>query len=404
MAGIYIHIPFCKQACSYCNFHFTTSLRRKNELVAALLSEIDFRKDYLSGEPVETVYLGGGTPSLLQEEGLILLVEKIKKTFSLKESTEITIEANPDDTSDAKVKEWAEAGINRLSLGIQSFFDEDLKWMNRAHNSEQANKSLQSSIKYFDNITIDFIYGTPLLTIEKWKANIEKALFYNIPHLSCYALTVEPKTPLYKNIRDKQTIDVDPDRQSEQFLLLMQWMEDAGFEHYEISNFARPEFRSRHNSSYWKREKYLGIGPSAHSFDGTTRQWNVANNNIYIDSINKGIVPYEKEILTPVQQLNEYIMTSLRTMEGLGLKNVDDDAAKNKLLKASKKFIERKLMIEEKNYLKLTKDGKLLADGIAADLFFKNSQLFIFSFGERFSCLLFEIFKSLRYYQTKYHE
>ena len=370
MAGIYIHIPFCKQACSYCNFHFTTSLRRKNELVAALLSEIDFRKDYLSGEPVETVYLGGGTPSLLQEEGLILLVEKIKKTFSLKESTEITIEANPDDTSDAKVKEWAEAGINRLSLGIQSFFDEDLKWMNRAHNSEQANKSLQSSIKYFDNITIDFIYGTPLLTIEKWKANIEKALFYNIPHLSCYALTVEPKTPLYKNIRDKQTIDVDPDRQSEQFLLLMQWMEDAGFEHYEISNFARPEFRSRHNSSYWKREKYLGIGPSAHSFDGTTRQWNVANNNIYIDSINKGIVPYEKEILTPVQQLNEYIMTSLRTMEGLGLKNVDDDAAKNKLLKASKKFIERKLMIEEKNYLKLTKDGKLLADGIAADLFF----------------------------------
>jgi oxygen-independent coproporphyrinogen-3 oxidase len=369
LAGIYIHIPFCKQACSYCNFHFTTSLQRKNELIAALLSEIELRKDYLAGEKIETIYFGGGTPSLLKNEEFALLIEKIKETFSLIKNAEITIEANPDDINDDKLKEWVEAGINRLSIGIQSFFDEDLKWMKRAHDSKQANRSLQSAIKYFGNITIDLIYGTPSLTNEKWKANVKKAFFYNIPHLSCYALTVEPKTSLYKSINEKKTDNINPDKQSEQFLLLMQWMEEAGFEHYEISNFARLGFRSRHNSSYWKREKYLGIGPSAHSFDGTSRQWNIANNSNYIYSINKEIVPFEKEILTSVQKLNEYIMTSLRTMEGLDLKKLDNEAG-NIVQKGSQKFIERKLMIEEKNYLKLTREGKLLADGIAADLFF----------------------------------
>lgn len=369
LAGIYIHIPFCKQACSYCNFHFTTSLRRKNDLAAALLSEIELRKDYLAGEQIETVYLGGGTPSLLENGELTLLIEKITETFSVVKDAELTIEANPDDINDDRLKKWMEAGINRLSIGIQSFFDEDLAWMKRVHNSEQANKSLQSAIKYFENITIDLIYGTPLLSNDKWKANIEKAFAYNIPHLSCYALTIEPKTPLYKSIIQKKTDDVNPDKQSEQFLLLMQWMEEAGFEHYEISNFARQGFRSRHNSSYWKGEKYLGIGPSAHSFDGTSRQWNVANNNHYIDSIHKGTVPFEKEILTSVQKLNEYIMTSLRTMEGLDLATLDSETG-NQLQKNSQKFVERKLMIEEKNYLKLTSEGKLLADGIAADLFF----------------------------------
>jgi oxygen-independent coproporphyrinogen-3 oxidase len=371
LAGIYIHIPFCKQACSYCNFHFTTSLRRKNELVAALLSEMELRKDYLKGEPVETIYFGGGTPSLLPTRDHEALIEKALSTFKISPNTEITLETNPDDISEEKLMDWKEAGINRLSIGIQSFFEEDLKWMNRAHNAEQAMDSLRAAVKHFNNITVDLIYGTPLLTNEKWKKNIDKVIVEGVVHLSCYALTVELKTPLYKLIKEQKTADIDPDKQSEQFLLLMQWMEEAGYEHYEISNFAKPGFISRHNSSYWQGKKYLGIGPSAHSFDGASRQWNISNNNIYIDSIEKGIIPYEKEILTPIQKLNEYIMTSLRTMEGLDLDQVEDTIG-HQLRTVSRKFIERGLMGEEKGHLKLTKEGKLLADGIASELFFEE--------------------------------
>jgi oxygen-independent coproporphyrinogen-3 oxidase len=371
LAGIYIHIPFCKQACSYCNFHFATSLRRKNELVAALLSEMELRKDYLKGDPVETIYFGGGTPSLLPTWDHKALIEKAHSTFKISSNTEITLETNPDDISEEKLMDWKEAGINRLSIGIQSFFEEDLKWMNRAHNAEQAMDSLQAAAKHFNNITVDLIYGTPLLTNEKWKKNIDKVIVEGVVHLSCYALTVELKTPLYKLIKEQKTADIDPDKQSEQFLLLMQWMEEAGYEHYEISNFAKPGFISRHNSSYWQGKKYLGIGPSAHSFDGASRQWNISNNNIYIDSIEKGIIPYEKEILTPIQKLNEYIMTSLRTMEGLDLDQVEDIIG-HQLRTVSRKFIERGLMGEERGHLKLTKEGKLLADGIASELFFEE--------------------------------
>jgi oxygen-independent coproporphyrinogen-3 oxidase len=371
LAGIYIHIPFCKQACSYCNFHFTTSLRRKNELVAALLSEMELRKDYLKGEPVETIYFGGGTPSLLPARDHEALIEKAHSTFKISPNTEITLETNPDDISEEKLMDWKEAGINRLSIGIQSFFEEDLKWMNRAHNAEQAMDSLRAAVKHFNNITVDLIYGTPLLTNEKWKKNIDKVIVEGVVHLSCYALTVELKTPLYKLIKEQKTADIDPDKQSEQFLLLMQWMEEAGYEHYEISNFAKPGFISKHNSSYWRGKKYLGIGPSAHSFDGASRQWNISNNNIYIDSIEKGIIPYEKEILTPIQKLNEYIMTSLRTMEGLDLDQVEDIIG-HQLRTVSRKFIERGLMDEERGHLKLTKEGKLLADGIASELFFEE--------------------------------
>ena len=369
MAGIYIHIPFCKQACSYCNFHFNTSLRRKNELVAALLSETELRKDYLKSETIETIYFGGGTPSLLSIADCRSLIENIFRNFNVDPNTEITFETNPDDISMEKLAGWKEAGINRLSLGVQSFFDEDLKWMNRAHYAEQALASLNLAINHFNNITIDLIYGTPFLTNEKWEKNVKRAIEFNIPHLSCYALTVEPRTPLYKMIQTHKTPGVDTDKQSEQFMLLMQWMEEAGYEHYEISNFAKPGFRSRHNSSYWQGKTYLGIGPSAHSFNGDSRQWNIPNNNIYIDSIKKGSIPFEKEVLTPTQQLNEYIMTSLRTSEGLDL-NYVGEAASDKLQAASKKFIERNLMIKEQDHLKLTKDGKLFADGIAAELFF----------------------------------
>jgi len=364
MAGIYIHIPFCRQACHYCNFHFATSLHYKNDFIAALLKEIVVQKNYLDKEIVETIYFGGGTPSLLSIEDLVLIVEKIKSVFIVATGAEITLETNPDDIANTKLAGWKEAGINRLSIGIQSFFEEDLKWMNRAHTAQQAIDNLQLASSYFDNITIDLIYGTPQLTNEKWKQNVDTAISLNIPHLSCYALTVEPKTPLDKMIQQHKSEDINPDKQSEQFLLLMQWAEEAGYEHYEISNFAKKGMRSRHNSSYWQGKNYLGLGPSAHSFNGTSRQWNVSNNNNYIASINKGIIPFEKEVLTGTQKLNEYIMTSLRTMEGL-----NTAIAGKELIEKSKKFIEAGLMKLENNSLILTREGKLLADGIAAELF-----------------------------------
>lgn len=402
MSGIYIHIPFCKQACHYCNFHFSTSLRYKNELIAALLKEIEIyssssnpglRPDvigtpspkekengnnYLFAEKrkttpdiIETIYFGGGTPSLCTKDEIASIIEKIKSAFKISRDVEITLEANPDDIIEEKLKDWKDAGINRLSIGVQSFFEEDLQWMNRAHNAKQAVDSLQLAVDSFDNITIDLIYGTPELTNEKWKQNVEKAISLNIAHLSCYALTVEPKTPLDKLIRQHKSEDINPDKQSEQFLLLMQWLEEAGYEHYEISNFAKPGFRSRHNSSYWQGKKYLGIGPSAHSFDGNTRWWNIANNNTYIDSINKGIIPFEKEELTATQKLNETIMISLRTVEGLDLSKVNE-ATSFELQAMSRKYIESGLVKLENNFLRLTREGKLLADGIAADLFFTD--------------------------------
>ncbi len=338
-------------------------------MIAALLSETEFRRDYLAGETVETIYFGGGTPSLLETGEIKQLIRQFQLHFIVDKNAEITLETNPDDINEEKLAGWKEAGVNRLSIGVQSFFDEDLKWMNRAHDGSQAVGSLQSAVRYFDNITIDLIYGTPGLTNEKWKQNVDTVIALNIPHLSCYALTVEPKTPLQKMIEQHKTENVNPDKQSEQFLLLMQWLRDAGYEHYEISNFAKPGWRSRHNSSYWQGKKYLGIGPSAHSFDGSSRQWNVSNNTRYIESISKKIIPFEKEELSPVQQLNEYIMTSLRTMEGLNLQKVDETSAKQ-LLSNSKKYIDSGLMKRENDLLILTREGKLLADGIAADLFF----------------------------------
>jgi putative oxygen-independent coproporphyrinogen III oxidase len=375
LAGIYIHIPFCKQACHYCNFHFTVSLRHKNELIAALLKEMELQQGYLDQETVETIYFGGGTPSLMQIEDLKMQIDKISSLFAVAGNAEITLEANPDDILEEKLKAWKEIGINRLSIGVQSFFEEDLHWMNRTHSAEQAIDNLQLAKEYFDNITIDLIYGTPLLTNEKWKQNVETAINFNLPHLSCYALTVEPKTPLQKMITRGMAENVNPDKQSEQFLLLMQWLEDAGYEHYEISNFAKPGFRSRHNSAYWSRgaddpgKKYLGIGPSAHSFNIYSRQWNISNNQQYIESINKATIPFEKEELSAIQKLNEYIMTSLRTNEGLNAENVEKEAG-DKIMKKAAKYIESGLMRREKNSLVLTKEGKLLADGIAADLFF----------------------------------
>jgi oxygen-independent coproporphyrinogen III oxidase len=371
LSGIYIHIPFCKQACHYCNFHFATSLRYKNEMIDALLKETRLRKDYLDGKTVETIYFGGGTPSLLSTDELSTMIKQLEHSFTIAAAPEITLEANPDDINEQKLLDWKKIGINRLSIGIQSFFEEDLQWMNRAHNARQAIDNLQLARKYFDNITVDLIYGTPQLTNEKWKSNVDTVIDVGIPHISCYALTVEPRTTLQKMIQQHKSENINPDKQSEQFLLLMQWLGDAGYEHYEISNFAKPGWRSRHNSSYWSGKKYLGIGPSAHSFDGATRQWNLANNNLYIQALTEEKIPFEKEELSPVQQLNEYIMTSLRTSEGLKLGQLNANVGKI-LRAAGKKYIESKLMILENDSLILTKEGKLLADGIAADLFFDD--------------------------------
>jgi len=368
LPGIYLHIPFCKQACHYCNFHFVTSLAQKEKLVQALLKEIVLRKDYAGQEKIETIYFGGGTPSLLTTIEIEKILNTIKAVHQVSDETEITFEVNPDDINEGSLITWKNAGINRLSIGVQSFFDEDLLWMNRAHNSSQAVGSLQSAVGTFPNISIDLIYGTPQMTNEKWEYNVRTAIEMGIPHLSCYALTVEEKTPLHKMIRMDQSPNINADKQSEQFLLLMQWMKDAGYEHYEISNFAKPGWRSKHNTSYWLGEKYIGIGPSAHSFNGKERQWNVSNNNIYITSIEKDEIPFEKELLTPEQRTNEYIMTSLRTKEGMDLVKLDK-LNRERITGLSEKYINSGLMKRCENFLVLTDEGKLLADGIASDLF-----------------------------------
>lgn len=373
MAGIYIHIPFCKQACHYCNFHFSTSPRLTNDFLEALLKEIALQKYYVNEEPVETIYFGGGTPSLFSPEQLYKIMEQLHRHFKMAAGAELTLEANPDDILNEKLQAWKQAGINRLSIGIQSFFEEDLRWMNRAHSAVQAINCIPAAQDAgLSNLTIDLIYGVPSLTDARWEQNVQRAIASGIPHLSCYALTVETGTALDNFIRKNKVQPVSPDDQARQFLLLMDWLREAGYEHYEISNFARPGQRSRHNTAYWQGKKYLGLGPSAHSFNGSERQWNVASNTRYIQSLQKGQVPFEKETLTPLQQLNEYTMTSLRTMEGIDLRYVEHRFGENSssLLKEnSRRFIERSLMEGSNDRLQLTKEGKLFADGIASDLF-----------------------------------
>ncbi len=372
MSGIYIHIPFCKKACHYCNFHFSTSLQLQEGFVNALLQEIDLQKSYLS-EPVSTIYFGGGTPSILPSANIKNVISRLQDCFIIEHNAEITLEANPDDITSEKLAEWKAIGINRLSIGIQSFFQKDLEWMNRAHNALQAFECITLAQKAgFNNLTIDLIYGTPTLSDEAWEKNVKTAIVLQIPHLSCYALTVEPKTALEKLIKQKALPDVDTEKQARHFELLMKWMKEAGYKHYEISNFAKPGCRSKHNSSYWQGKSYLGLGPSAHSFNGTSRQWNAANNASYIQSLAKGVVPFEAEKLTTEQQLNEYIMTSLRTIEGISLQKVKQHFGKEKyeyLIRTAWTHLNHEHLVIENDYLKTTTEGKLLADGIAADLF-----------------------------------
>ncbi len=374
MAGIYIHIPFCRKACHYCNFHFSTTLRAKNDFTQALLKEMVLQKDYLNNEEINTVYFGGGTPSLLNRAELLAITQTLQTQFRINSKAEITLEANPDDITLENLALWKEAGINRLSIGIQSFFEQDLLWMNRAHNAQQAMSCIGlAQAGGFNNLSIDLIYGSPTLSDENWEANVKQALALKIPHLSCYALTVEPATALDKMIKLHKKEPVDLEKQAHHFLLLTNWLEDAGYEHYEISNFSLPGFQSKHNRAYWNGAQYLGLGPAAHSFNGSCRQWNIANNALYIQSVNAGIIPFEVEVLTRVQQLNEYIMTALRTSTGISLQHIEDNygiKATAQLQKTSEKYIETKRIKPVLKTLQLTQEGKLFADGIAADLFF----------------------------------
>ena len=378
MAGIYIHIPFCKQACNYCNFHFSTSLQLKDELIAAMIKEIHLVTEKANHssekELCETIYFGGGTPSLLSIKELNNILASLYSKFEIAKDAEITLEANPDDITAEKLQLWKKVGINRLSVGVQSFLDQELVWMNRAHSSADSLRCIDE-IKNagFSDYSIDLIYGSPLLNNQDWLNTIETVINKNIPHISCYALTVEPKTALHKMIAQNKKESVDAEKQAEQFVLLMNQMEQAGYEHYEISNFSKPGMRSKHNSSYWQGKKYYGFGPAAHSYDGIKRKWNVSNNALYIQFLKKNSIPSEEETLTSTQSINEYIMTSLRTIEGLDLEKINSLFGTNyinQLLNASKKYIQSEKIIQQNNRLILTKQGKLFADGIAADLFF----------------------------------
>ena len=378
MAGIYIHIPFCKQACNYCNFHFSTSLQLKDELIAAMIKEIHLvtEKANQSSEKelCETIYFGGGTPSILSIKELNNILASLFSKFEIAKDAEITLEANPDDITAEKLQLWKKVGINRLSIGVQSFLDQELVWMNRAHSSADSLRCIDE-IKNagFSDYSIDLIYGSPLLNNQDWLNTIDTVINKNIPHISCYALTVEPKTALHKMIAQNKKESVDAEKQAEQFVLLMNQMEQAGYEHYEISNFSKPGSRSKHNSSYWQGKKYYGFGPAAHSYDGIKRKWNVSNNALYIQSLKKNSIPSEEETLTSTQSINEYIMTSLRTIEGLDLEKINSLFGTNhvnQLLNASKIYIQSEKIIQQNNRLILTKQGKLFADGIAADLFF----------------------------------
>jgi oxygen-independent coproporphyrinogen-3 oxidase len=385
MSGIYIHIPFCKQACHYCDFHFSTSMKKKEEMVLAIAKELQMRKTEFQNEVVETIYFGGGTPSVLTTEEIEFLISEVYRNYEVAENPEITLEANPDDMTSERIVELSKTPINRLSIGIQSFFEDDLVMMNRAHNSAEAKKCLEEATQYFDNISLDLIYGIPdssqngeqakQMSNEKWKQNIETALSFGIPHISSYALTVEPKTALNKLIQTGKIAKPNDESAQEHFEILVETLEANNFIHYELSNFGKENYFSKNNSAYWLGKKYLGIGPSAHSYDGVSRSWNVSNNSLYLKSIQEDKLPNEIEILSVTDRYNEYIMTGLRTIWGVSLSRIETEFGIEYLTylnKQAQKFLNDDLLSIENNILKPTKKGKFLTDGIASDLFFIN--------------------------------
>ncbi len=374
MAGIYLHIPFCKQACYYCDFHFSTSLKYKTPLLEALAKELVLRKNEIA-EEIQTIYFGGGTPSILNRDEIDFLLHIIVENYPVSASPEITLEANPDDLSKEKLIDLSKTKINRLSIGIQSFFDEDLIYMNRAHSAKEAQESLKYAKQYFSNITIDLIYGVPGLTHERWRDNIQKALDLGIPHLSCYALTVEDKTALAGFIQSGKYQPLNEELANEQFQLLCEILHREGYVHYEISNFGLPGYFSQHNSAYWKGVAYLGIGPSAHSYDSQKRSWNVSNNAKYIKALQEDTLPSEIEELSLTDKMNEKIMIGLRTIWGISLMEFQHEFGKEKLdllLKNASKYINDEVLILKPGALMIAEKGKFYVDGIASDLFFIN--------------------------------
>lgn len=372
MAGIYIHIPFCKRACHYCDFHFSTTFKKRDQLVQALIKEITLRKGELAGTEVQTIYFGGGTPSVLENEQIAAILETVYDTFMVSNNPEITLEANPDDLSGSRLMQLSTTKINRLSIGVQSFYDQDLKWMNRTHSGSQAKQVLQEAITFFPNLTADLIYGIPASTHKHWLSNIQELVSIGVVHVSAYALTVEPRTSLERMIHKGSAVAPDEAHTREQFELLTAALTSNGYVHYELSNFGKPGAFSRHNMGYWKGAPYLGIGPSAHSFNAKQRSWNVANNAIYIMQINKGKIPLEIEHLSDVDRYNELIMTGLRTMWGVSLQQIEKDFEPQFLqymFAAAARYIDLGLLEVANGALRATPSGKFLADGISSDLF-----------------------------------
>lgn len=371
---IYIHIPFCKQKCSYCNFHFSTSLNFKDDMLAAMKKEIFLRKNELQNKSLQSLYFGGGTPSILSADEIKSLIDEVMKHFSFEKDIEVTLEANPDDLDKNFLKGLSGSPVNRLSIGTQSFFEADLKLMNRAHTANEAEDSIKRAQDFgFENLSIDLIYGSPTSNLEIWKENLHKTIALEVPHISSYALTVEPKTALENWISKGKVVSPKEEEQNREFYYLSDFLKDHGFEHYEVSNFAKPGFYSRHNSSYWKYKEYLGIGPSAHSYNGADiRSWNVANNPQYIKKLDAGLLAKEEEILSREDQFNEMIMIGLRTIWGVDLGSLQakfDDRILEHFQREIKQKLGEEILVIENNHLKIPEKHWFMADGIASDLF-----------------------------------
>ena len=372
MSGIYIHIPFCKKACHYCNFHFSTNQNSKSAFIEAVCRELILRKSEYASDEIQSIYFGGGTPTVLDVTELNTILKTVYKNYKVSETAEITLEANPDDLDLEKIKQLSNTKINRLSIGIQSFHESELSAMNRAHNAEDARKCLELATTYFDNITIDLMFGMPTMSIELWRQNLQIAFEFGIKHLSCYSLTVEPKTALEHFIKKGSHPPMDDELAAQHFEVLLEETSAQGLTHYETCSFGHPDYFSKHNTSYWLGKTYMGVGPSAHSFDGSKRSWNVSNNSKYIKALEVDKLPFESEVLSVENRFNEYVMTGLRTIWGISLEKIEADYGvkiKDHLLQNSKKFISSNTLVIEDNHLKITTSGKFLSDGIASDLF-----------------------------------
>ena len=374
MTGLYLHIPFCKQSCHYCNFHFSTSQNNREEVLTAINKEINLKASEFN-DKISTIYFGGGTPTVLTEKELNTIIENILKKFDVEKNIEITIEANPDDLTESKISSLSNSVINRISIGVQSFIDKELKSMNRAHDSKKAIKSIEMAKKYFQNISIDLLYGLPDSNLDSCNYNLDLIQKFDLNHISAYALTIEPKTALQSYL--KKSIIEMPDEQLvyDQFKLINERLTKTGFINYEVCSFAKKDFFSQNNSAYWLRKKYIGIGPSAHSFDGNFRSWNISNNKKYIDHINQGLSYIKKEKLTRIDHYNEYIMTGLRTIWGISTEYIESNFNANFknyfLEKIQKHIVQKNVKIKDNVYL-TTNSGRFLADGIASDLFLVN--------------------------------